>query len=214
MKWSEEVWRLAAPVYEKILELPFVRELAEGTLSPDRFMFYLQQDAMYVDNYCRVLAHIASRLTDKRRREDFLRFALDGVMVEKALHEHYLGPDGLSGVVMSPACMLYTSFETAQGLAPIEAEAAAVLPCFWVYQRVGERILATARRDNPFRQWIETYGDEAFARSTRRAVEICDELASATSPDVRTLMTDNFIHATRMEWLFWHSAYNKEQWLI
>lgn len=214
MKWSDEAWQLAEPIYNEILKLPFVLELADGSLNRDRFLFYLQQDAIYIDNYCRVLAHIASRLDDKTFREDFLRFALDGVTVEKALHQFYLGPDGMTGAQMSPTCMLYTSFETAQGLAPVEAEAAAVLPCFWVYQKVGTEILATSSKENPFYHWIETYGDEAFARSTERAIEICDELARSTTPAVRNIMTNNFIHATRMEWQFWHSAYNKEKWLI
>lgn len=214
MKWSEEAWQAAEAIYEKILELPFVKELADGTLPDHLFKFYIRQDALYIENYSRVLAHIASRLPDKGHSEDFLRFALDGVLVEKALHEHYIGPGGLAGARMSPTCLLYTSFETAQGLAPVEAEAAAILPCFWVYQKVGEAILAKSSADNPYHQWIATYGDEAFARSTARAIEICDELAERTTPQIREVMTENFIHATRMEWLFWHSAYNQEQWMI
>ena len=59
-KWSEEAWSLCEPVYKAITELPFVTELAAGTLGRERFLFYLRQDAMYVDNYVLVLAHVAS----------------------------------------------------------------------------------------------------------------------------------------------------------
>lgn len=214
MKWSEEAWQAATPIYEAILRLPFVRELAEGTLPMERFMFYIRQDSIYIDNYSRVLAHIASRLPEKSQMEDFLRFASDGIMVEKALHESYLGGEDTTLFRPTPTCLLYNSYESSKALGPVEVEAASILPCFWVYQRVGEEILRGCRPGNPFSQWIETYGDEAFARSNLRAIEICDELAEATTDSVRRLMTEAFLTATRMEWMFWDSAYRLERWEI
>ena len=47
-RWSDSAWEAARPVYEKILEHPFVRALADGTLSAERFRFYLRQDALYL----------------------------------------------------------------------------------------------------------------------------------------------------------------------
>ena len=212
-KWSESAWQKVGPVYRAILQLPFVRELAEGTLARDRFMYYIAQDSLYIDNYSRVLAHIASRLPQKTQMADFLKFADEGILVEKALHESYLGGSGPE-TEPSPTCMLYTSFESAKAVEPVEVEAAAILPCFWVSQRVGESILQNCRPDNPYARWIATYGDEAFARSTARAVEICDELAATTTGSIRERMTDTFITATRLEWMFWDSAYNMEKWKI
>lgn len=213
MKWSEHAWKQAEAIYKKILELPFVCQLAQGTLDRERFDFYICQDALYVDNYIKVLAHIASRIPDKIQSEDFLRFALDGVMVERALHQFYIGNPEQSAVA-TPSCRLYMDFETASGLQPVEVEAAAVLPCFWVYQRVGEEIFGRSNPSNPYWQWISTYADPAFALSTSRAIEICDQLAASAAPDIREQMTRAFIYATKMEWLFWHSAYIMEQWKI
>lgn len=213
MKWSEHTWLAAEPIYKAILDLPFVRELAAGTLSRERFMFYIAQDSIYIDNYSRVLAHIASRLPHKAQTEDFLKFATDGILVEKALHESYLGSD-LPQAEASPTCLLYTSFESSKALEPVEIEAASILPCFWVYQRVGEAILKDCRPGNPYAKWIETYGDEAFAKSNIRAIEICDELADASTADIRRHMTEAFMMSTRMEWMFWHSAYQLEKWKI
>lgn len=213
-KWSAQAWQSVEPIYSAIIEMPFVRELSQGTLSKDVFMGYLRQDALYVNNYCRVLAHIASRLTDSDLTAEFLTFASDGVAVERALHESFLGPDALKGVEPSPTCQLYMSYERAAGFAPVEVEVAAVLPCFWVYQRVGSHILAQMRPGNPYERWIQTYGDPVFELSTRRAIEIADKLAEATTPDIKTLMTEAFVKATRMEWMFFDSAYNSEKWKI
>lgn len=214
MMWSEQTWKLAEPIYYGILRHPFVRELADGTLDSERFMFYLQQDAIYIDNYCRVLAHIASRLKAKDDIDAFLRFASEGIMVEHALHESFLCGIDMNNVSPTPACMLYTSFETAQGLGPVEIEAAAILPCFWIYQKVGEHILASCNPGNPYIKWISTYGDKSFAEATDRAIAICNRLAGSTTPEIRARMTQAFILAARMEWMFWDSAYNLEQWKI
>ena len=134
MKWSEEAWNAAAEIYDRILALPFVKELAAGTLSRERFQFYIGQDSMYIDNYSRVLAHVGSRMPRKEWMEDFLRFASDGIAVEKALHEFYLTGHDTGSLRPSPTCLLYNSYEAAKAMAPVEVEAASILPCFWVYQ--------------------------------------------------------------------------------
>ena len=213
MKLSQEVWNKVDNIYKSILQLPFVRELADGTLDKARFDFYIGQDALYIDNYSRVLAHIASRIPSKKHSEDFLRFALDGVLVERALHQSFIGQTSPIKHP-SPVCRQYMDFESSKASGPVEVEVAAVLPCFWVYQRVGNEIIKKSSPDNPYNRWIETYADETFAASTRRAIEIFDELAENTTPSIRELMIDAFIFATKMEYLFWDRAYNTEQWKI
>lgn len=243
-RWSDEAWEAALPVYGRILEHPFVGALADGTLSEERFRFYIRQDALYLDGYARRLAHVAARLPRKEQAERFLHFALDGIEVERALHAQFLGGNHPLPEEISPTCLLYTSVLDAQALAPVEVEAAAVLPCFVVYQRVGEAILARAEgngrpaadgqaagsatnantlagaeadkplAENPYRAWIETYADPGFAEAAERATQICDELAAGAGEETRRRMTELFVRCTRMEWLFWDSAWNLETWKI
>ena len=91
--WSRQAWETALPVYRKILEHPFVQELAQGTLAAEKFRFYLRQDSLYLGAYARVLSHIASRLNQREHTAAFLRFASDGIAVEQALHRSYLHED-------------------------------------------------------------------------------------------------------------------------
>ena len=243
-RWSDEAWEAALPVYEKILAHPFVGALADGSLPEERFRFYIRQDALYLDGYARRLAHVAARLPRKEQAERFLHFALDGIEVERALHAQFLAGSHPAPEEISPTCLLYTSVLDAQALAPVEVEAAAVLPCFVVYQRVGEWIHARAegngRRaadglaagsathadtptgpkahrplaENPYRAWIETYADPAFAASAEQATAICNELAAAAGEETRRRMSELFVRCTRMEWLFWDSAWHLETWKI
>ena len=213
MKWSEEALKEVEGIYEDILRLPFVKELTAGTLSKERFLFYIKQDSYYVENYSRVLSHIASRLPEKEWREEFLRFALDGILVENSLHASFT-EISYSKIHPTPTCLLYVSFESAKGLEPVEIEAAAILPCFWIYMLVGNEIHKNSNTDNPYSNWINTYADESFAQSTAKAINICDQLAQQTTPEIRTKMTEAFVMATKMEWMFWDSAYNMEKWKI
>ncbi len=213
MKWSEEVWKEVEGIYEDILRLPFVKELTDGTLSHERFLFYIKQDAYYIENYSKVLAHIASRLPKKEWREDFMRFALEGILVENALHASY-SEISTSNIHPTPTCLLYCSYESSKCLEPVEIEAAAILPCFWIYMLVGKEIHRHSKPNNPYSKWIDTYADESFALSTAKAIEICDQLAEQTTLEIREKMTEAFVMATKMEWMFWHSAYNLERWKI
>ena len=213
-KWSDVAWEAALPVYEKITQHPFVTGLADGTLPMEKFIFYLEQDSLYIQNYCRVLSSIAARVADPALTETFLAFAADGVAVEKAMHEVYLKEYGGRRAEPTPSCLLYMSLLSAQATAPVEVEAAAVLPCFWVYYEVGKAIAAKAKQPNPFQSWIDTYSYPGFEESNQRAIDVCDFLAGKASPDIRRRMTEIFVMATKMEWLFWDSAYRLEKWKI
>lgn len=211
-KWSAVAWQASLPIYEAILRLPFITELADGTLAPEVFRRYIEQDNLYITQYSRVLSHIASRLPDLDDMDTFLKFAGDGVLMEKALHSMYVSGEK---VEMSPTCLFYTSLLKAQSLEPVEVEAAAILPCFWIYLAVGKHILSIAKLDdNPYADWIKAYSDPAFDASTEKAIAICDKLAAATSETTRQHMTDIYLNAARMEWRFWDAAYTPHDWEV
>ncbi len=213
MKWTEIAWEASKPIYNKILTLPFLHELMNGTLPKEKFYFYLSQDAIYLSEYGKVLAGIASRMNNVKQRSAFLKFSTDTIAVEQALHAFYLKdapPVSYEGP--SPTCLLYTGFVSQQLLCyPVEIALAAVLPCFWIYQKVGDHIIANHAKDrNPYQPWIDTYGGEEFANEVKKAIEICDVVAEG-SP-LQKDMTKAFCYAAKMEWMFWDSAYNMEEW--
>lgn len=208
MKWSEEAWNAALPAYEAIKQLPFIKELAEGTLEMRRFKFYINQDSQYLYTYGRMLAHIASRMPDNDGMSAFMRFASESVEVEENLHASY----AVEKVdKMTLACTFYTSYLKSKTQEPVAVEAAAVLPCFWVYKKIGEYILSIANMDhNPYADWIKAYGGDGFDADTRKAIELCDKLAENAPDDVRKEMTKAYVDCTKLEWLFWDNAYTEE----
>ena len=65
---------------------------------------------------------------------------------------------------------------------------AALLPCFWMYQDVGTRLHPLSHAAHPYRSWLDTYADEAFAASTARAIEIVTAVAAAATEPARQRM--------------------------
>lgn len=217
MKWSEQAWQAALPAYNTILKHDFVLKLMDGTLSQDAFRFYLQQDALYLKSFGKVLCGIAAKLDSMNHSNAFISFASDSMYVERELHESYFELIGKQeDLQASPTCLLYTSYMLKQLQdTSVEVAIASVLPCFWVYKKVGDYILANQTKgDNPYQEWINTYASEEYGDAVKRALAIGDELASKSSETKRQEMTSSYVLCTKMEWMFWDSAYKLEQWPI
>ena len=216
MKWSEKAWEAIKPVYKEILEQPFINELIKGTLDREKFMYYILQDAIYLTDYGKLLTAIATRLTKPEHIETFIGFAGESIAVENDLHETYFtGLNADKKQSASPSCLLYTSFLLRQLNAPVEVMVAAVLPCFWIYKEVGDYILANQNKDNnPYQAWIDTYGGDEYAQSVKKAIDICDDLAEKCTAEQQHAMTEAFVICSKLEWMFWDSAYNLEKWKI
>jgi thiaminase/transcriptional activator TenA len=200
--------------------LPFNVELAAGSLSPQRFQFYLVQDARYLVGFARALAVAAARARTTADVAFFAGAAQESITVERALHDSYFDRFGMSeadqlAVDTSPTCLAYTSFLLATAQTAGYAELiAALLPCFWIYQHVGTEILATLSpgADHPYRAWIDTYADDEFAAAVLTCRQAVDNAAADADERTRERMLAAFTKATEYEWMFWESAYLMETW--
>lgn len=90
MKFTENLWKEIEPLYDAILDLPFNRELTDGTLERGKFAFYMKQDALYLADFSKALAIAGTKSSSNEELKDFLDFATGTVVVERALHESFL----------------------------------------------------------------------------------------------------------------------------
>ena len=216
-RFSEEAWTRTSGLQAAIHQLPFNTELAAGTLAPERFRFYILQDAIYLDAYARVLAIAAAKAPDAATVQVFAGDAAQAIAVEQALHGRYLAEFGVTSEAAataepSPDCLAYTSFLLATAhQQPWPVLVAALLPCFWIYWDVASAIVREAAPNNPYRAWIDTYADPRFGDAVRQAVDIAD---TAADPGVRPSMLAAFTRSVQYEYLFWDGAYHRRGWPI
>ncbi len=220
MSFSQDAWQQIEGLYAAILELPFNQELAAGTLTRERFTFYMLQDAHYLTYFARALAVTAARAPDADALIQFAGSAREAVVVERALHAGFFKQYGITtaeaeATEPSPTCSHYTHYLLAVAHnAPYEVAVAALLPCFWIYWEVGKHLLKIAQPNNPYQAWIDTYADEAFADGVKKVIVISDQVAAAAAPATRADMLQAFVRASQLEWMFWDSAYRLERWPV
>ena len=218
--FCETAWRANRRLRQAIHDLPFNRELAAGTLSRDRFQFYMVQDSLYLVAYSRALSICAAKAPDGEAMVRFAEAARGAVVVERALHEGFfaeLGVDPAEAAATepSPTCFAYTNFLLGTAaVARYETLIAAVLPCFWIYQDVGTAIAAQTVPGNPFQAWINTYADPEFNTATEAVKGFCDRAAAAATEPMRAEMLAAFRRSSVYEWMFWDSAYRLEAWPV
>ena len=217
MTFSEKAWERITPLYDKILDMPFNQELMEGTLDLEKFKFYMAQDAYYLGEFGKTLATLAGKFNDLNHVLAFTEFAGGAIVVERALHESYFQEFGIPDLVQpSPTCLLYTNYILNQAAySNVEVGVAAVLPCFWIYKKVGDHIYANHHHEgHQYKKWIETYAGEEFAQSVKLAIDITNALAENASPHTQEKMLEAFEMASKLEWMFWDSAYSREKWEV
>ncbi|MEW9554524.1 TenA family protein [Nonomuraea sp. NPDC050783] len=215
--FCDDMWLRTADLMTAIHEHPFNAALGDGTLDPDRFAFYIVQDARYLESFSKALATASARAADPEEAAFFALSAHTALAAERLLHAGYvaeLGADA-AGLATSPTCLAYASFLQATALsAAYPVLVAAVLPCFWIYQDVGTALLKRAGDldGHPYGKWISTYSDPEFAASVEQAKAIADRLAAAADPATREAMERAYRTAAAYEWMFWDSAWRREGW--
>lgn len=215
MKWSDTTWKQAQPIYEKILELPFLKSMADGTLDIEKFQFYIKQDSIYLEHFGRVLAYIGAKSNHINHALTYMRFAENAIVVENALHESFFKDYSITNKgIIQPVCHHYIHYlKSLAGFEPVEIATAATLPCFWIYMKVGQYIIKTAKiNNNPYTKWINTYASDDFKTGVKQAITICDIIADETTEDIRTKMTESFLMASHFEYEFWRAADNNIVW--
>jgi thiaminase/transcriptional activator TenA len=220
-RFTERLRQKAAGIWEAQHQHPFVRGIGDGTLSLERFKFWLRQDYVFLIEYARLLALGAARSPDL---ETIIRFATllkETVETEMNLHRAYAAEFGISREELerelpAPTSRGYTDFLLRVAATGDFAElAAALLPCMWAFSEIGQRLAAQpAPSGQNYAKWIAMYGSREFAELAQWCRDLLDSLAAGLPErDLRKLEAA-FLTSSRYEWQFWEMAWKMEQWPI
>ncbi|SHN59205.1 thiaminase II [Desulfovibrio litoralis] len=214
--FSEEMFSKVEPILDKIYNHQFVKELCDGTLAKEKFVYYMQQDSLYLVDYTKALALVAAKSYSEQDISLNLDFAQGALLAERSLHEEYFTEFSVVTVLEKmPACFAYTSYLlNIAALDSVHESMAALLPCFWIYNEVGKHILKQAKPNNPYQKWINTYSGGEFEKVTLQAIDYTDKLAKETTGLLNERMKNAFIKSCKMEYYFWNDAYNLTSWAV
>ncbi|MFA9486416.1 thiaminase II [Moraxella haemolytica] len=216
--FSQTLWQENQALYEATLNLPFNQELAAGTLSTEAFSHYVIQDAHYLLAYGRALAVCAAKAYEADEVILFSEAAKVAIVVERSLHDGFMQSFGISredflNTPLTLACHHYTSYLIASAYADsYPVVLASLLPCFWIYAKVGQDIYDKSAPNNPYQAWIDTYAGEDFHEAVNQVIAVIDKVATHADADTLSKMRTAYTYAAKLEWLFWDSAYHQTCW--
>lgn len=209
MKHSTKAWEMAAPIYGAIVQHSFNQELMKGTLNPQKFRYYLEQDSLFLKNVGACFTLIASKIQSDYV-STFLEFALFANTASGEIVEKY-SPKGVSADNSNKLSRATESFSNyllnVPVEEPIEVAVAAILPFFWVYQECAFELAKGSVPNNPYAPWIASITSENISRHVRAAITVFDALAEKTTEEIRKKMLEAFSKSTMLEWHLWNDVY-------
>ena len=205
--WTAALWAAGGETWHQILDLPFVRALGDGTLDEDLFAFYLDQDALYLRDYSRALATLSARADTAEAQVHWAAGAHEAIAAESQLHEGWLANRARLGGP-SPITMGYTNFLRASAAGEdYVVGAAAILPCYWLYEEVGAVLSSQNHADHPYAEWLSLYGGEEFAAEVERSLAEVERAFEAASPAQRVRAARAYLSACVYEREFFDQAH-------
>ncbi len=219
--FTSELRHAAEPIWSAQHEHPFVRGIGDGTLSLDRFRFWVRQDYVFLIEYARLLALAAARSPDLETMTRFAGLVQATLAVEMDLHRGYAAEFGISSTELAaeakaPATQAYTDFLLRTAALGDYAEiVAALLPCMWGFSEIGLALAAGGRPADPrYAKWIDMYADPEFARLTAWCRDLLDRLAADLPVALRAAAREAFLVSSRHELAFWEMAWRRERWPV
>jgi thiaminase (transcriptional activator TenA) len=192
MTRAAALWRDNADLAEACVRHGFVQGIARGDLAREAFVFYVEQDAFFLESFARAYALAFAKAPD-RAVMTAVRTLLEGVFEELELHRGYARQWGARlDAEPARATLAYTDFLLRVAWSePLGRILAAMAPCMRLYAHLGQQLLPVTADDSPYRGWVETYGHadfEALARRMESLLDVYDDGSEASTRYYRTAM--------------------------
>lgn len=201
-------------------EHPFVVAMGDGTLSLERFQYFMRQDYLFLINYARVLAIAAAKSPEFEAMSHWAALLDETLNSEMELHRGFCAEFGitveqLESTEEMPATVAYTDhlMRTAYD-GDIYELSAALLPCQWGYDEVSQHLakVLKAPEESFHARWIAGYNDPAYKALTTWLRGFVDRLGQSATTMQKERMLKVFRASTHYEYLFWDAAWTLQEW--
>lgn len=214
-----EMRQKADPLWQAVFDHPFVRGIGDGTLSRDRFEFYLKQDYVYLIDFSRVFALATAKawtLPDMGTLATLLNVTLN---TEMALHRKTCAAFGISAKELEKTrkSMITTAYTNQLVRTCYEGSLSDILavlvPCACGYVEIARNLKSKGLPDDRFyRDWINTYSSREFEEFGDWLIERMNAHAEHAAPERKAYWYGLYEASARFEYLFFDMSWKKEEW--
>lgn len=220
MKFSTYLREKANTSWQASFEHPFVTGIADGSLPLESFKYYVLNDSYYLSVFAKVQALGAAKASDLHTTSRMAAHAQGTYEAELDLHRNFTKRLGITEETIAafepaPTAYAYSTHLLAVAHTGTLGEIiAAILPCYWLYQEIGERLQGSTPAEPIYQDWINAYGGDWFATLVQEQIDRLDALAELATPEERKRMERHFLISSQYELSFWAMGYSLEKWPV
>ena len=216
--FSKELHEATQSIWQQSKDHPFIQELVAGSLPEEIFRYYLLQDCYYLIQFGKAHLLLAEKADDPVFKALQIQNAQGLEESEVSVRHDFfqqmaITPEEYAATPIAPTAYHYTSH--IYRLIQTENPAiilAALLPCYWLYQEIGEHFATVGSPHPIYQTWIETYHSPEFKQMTQTQIDWLDFFAERANAEEKKAMKEAFIISSYLELQFWEMAYQKESW--
>ena len=215
----QEMRKRSDQLWTAIFNHPFVLGIGDGTLSRDRFEFYLKQDYVYLIDFSRLFGLASAKAPAYLEMGYFAGMLNATLNMEMELHRKTCASFGIAAAELEKTekGMITTAYTNLLLRSCYEGDLtdilAVLLPCAAGYVEIGQRLKSQGLPENTFYQdWINTYSSVEFADLTQWLIDKMNEYATNASKIKAEHLFDLYRSSSRFEYLFFEMSWRKELW--
>lgn len=219
--FADELKLSSIEIWQKILHHKFIMEIYNGILPIDKFVFYIKQDQIFLEEFCRFLS-VAKQKSDNNadlvKLFDNILYStinFEMKMQDQIIFDSFnISPSSVYitrnvDVLPSNATLEYTFYlRQVSSKGSISKIVSAMSPCPWTYLEIAEKLSKSHHLQNNikiYKKWMEFYLSDESHRQVNELKKVLCILAD--DKNNKMAMKKHFASACNYEFLFWDMAY-------
>lgn len=216
MNTVERLLDTTTEIWEEYNRHPFVLGIQNGTLSKEKFRYYMIQDYLYLEDYAKTFAIGVAKAKSIRIANLFAKY-INVMNGELNVHEGYFAKlnitqEEINSIPRALDNLSYTSYMLRVAYEEGEAEIlAAILSCAYSYEFIAKNIVKnnpSSVNDEFYGDWIKGYISESYSAENIVLLEELNSLTRKYTEQQIQHLVDIFLACSRYELAFWEMAWN------
>ena len=208
MNFCNQLWEENQDIIRKIVSMDFIQEMFDGSLTDEKFYYYIEQDIHYLNDYARANAYLMAKSENTDQLKFFLESADASFKEQERVHGHYtVRPEYSQKNTLTPAFKNYSNFilyHTASKAIPVGY--ASIMACPWLYVYLGEHFSAKKFDNIKYQYWFEANCTSEVQEWLQKQKQYLESFAQ-DFPSYQEEMKQLFREALFLEYNFWNDAY-------